>query len=60
MLEFTVFKHNFLHTCITKYGQMLYKTIPGPFKHIYHQDYYVLNHAKGLYFDVFSMGSFAL
>ena len=39
ILEFTVFKHNFPHTEITNYGQMLYKTIPGPFKHIYYQDY---------------------
>ena len=39
MLEFTVFKQQFPHAKITNYGQMLYKTIPGPFKHIYHQDY---------------------
>ena len=39
MLEFTVFKHNFAHAKITNYSQILYKTIPEPFKHIYHQEY---------------------
>ena len=38
-LEFTVLKHNFPHTSITNYGQILYKIIPGPFTHLYHQDY---------------------
>ena len=39
MLEFTVFKHNFPMPKIAHYGQILYKTIPEPFKHIYHHDY---------------------
>ena len=37
--EFTLFKHDFPHTLIINYGQILYKIILGPFKHIHHQDY---------------------
>ena len=39
MPEFTVFKHNFPHTLIINYGQILYKIISGSFKHVYFQDY---------------------
>ena len=39
MLECTVLKQNFPHTCIINYGQILYKIIPGPFKHGCNQDY---------------------
>ena len=60
MLEFTLFKHNFPHAKITDYGQILYNTILESLKHNYHQDYYVLNHARGLYIDVYCMGSFTL
>ena len=60
MLEFTVFKTQFPHAKITDYGQILYKTILELFKHNYHQDYYVLNHAKSLYIDIYHMGSFTL
>ena len=52
-------QNNFPHTLIINYGQILYKIIPGPFKHVYHQDK-VLNHANSLNFDVFCMGSFVL
>ena len=32
-------KHKFPNAKITNYGQILYKSIAGPFKHVYHQDY---------------------
>ena len=35
----TAFKHNFPHTLIINYGQLLYKITLVPFKHIYCQDY---------------------
>ena len=39
MPDFTVFKHNFPHTLIINYGQILYKIISEPCKHVYHQNY---------------------
>ena len=37
--EFAVFKDNFPHALIMNHGQILYKIISGPLKHVYHQDY---------------------
>ena len=39
MPEYTLLKHNFSIVLIINYGQILYKIIPGPCKHVYHQDY---------------------
>ena len=50
----------FPHAKITNYGQILYKTIPEPFKHIHHQDYQVSNQAECLHLDVYHTGSFTL
>ena len=42
------------------YGQTLYIITLLPFKYVYHQDYYTLNHVKGFYLDVFHMGFYLI
>ena len=40
------------------YGQILYRITLLPFRHVYQQDYHILNHVKGLYLDGLCMGFF--